>query len=393
MHGPFFAAPIGRAAQDHGLAGLGVARELDLDAFVDRAPTVRGGERRGELLQLRLRCADDVAPAGLAQPREIPGTGHAPVGDPDASQHSMPGLHGGYDRLQGPRIMGIAGEHLVAQGKAVEGHDQRDADLLAVGAMIARVAALRLRVGFRLALKVGACHVVEQHLVLDRKQLSAAPGQVRLERRLVHKQVIEAAIEAILGDLLLAKLQQIAERRAAVPVLSNVQLAGRLAEPCRYQHGRHLCPGDAFLARRQHLLAQLLKARPAPQCERQIHIAKLTRALDADALQAHRHSQLCASVVEQRCLLRGADQPSRKRPCLNASVLIELAKMRHRLLDDASPDAHAAHQPPIAVKLPVLPYRRVAQVHAPNQIQLAASGKYPRLALHAQIRYPRSINP
>ena len=102
----------------------------------------------------------------------------------------------------------------------------------------------------------------------------------------------------------------------------------------------------------------------------------------------------CALPSSNSAVCSGdADQPSRKRPCLNASVLIELAKMRHRLLDDASPDAHAAHQPPIAVKLPVLPYRRVAQVHAPNQIQLAASGKYPRLALHAQIRYPRSINP
>jgi hypothetical protein len=45
------------------------------------------------------------------------------------------------------------------------------------------------------------------------------------------------------------------------------------------------------------------------------------------------------------------------------------------------------------VKLPVLPYRRGAQVHAPNQIRLVASGKYPKLALHAQIRHPSSINP
>ena len=45
--------------------------ELDLDAFVDRAPAVRRGELGGELLQLRLRRADDVAPAGLAQPRQV----------------------------------------------------------------------------------------------------------------------------------------------------------------------------------------------------------------------------------------------------------------------------------------------------------------------------------
>jgi hypothetical protein len=80
--------------------------------------------------------------------------------------------------------------------------------------------------------------------------------------------------------------------------------------------------------------------------------------------------------------LEPADQP-RKCPRLNPSMLSELAKMRHRLLDDAPPNTHAAHQPPIAVNLPVLPYRRVAQAHAPNQIRLVASRKYPRLALQA----------
>ena len=60
MHGLFFAAPIGRAAQNHGLPRLGIMRELDLDAFLDRTPTVRGGEFRTESLQLRLRRADDI---------------------------------------------------------------------------------------------------------------------------------------------------------------------------------------------------------------------------------------------------------------------------------------------------------------------------------------------
>jgi hypothetical protein len=35
VHGALFAAPIGGTAQDHGLPGLGMARELDLDAFVE----------------------------------------------------------------------------------------------------------------------------------------------------------------------------------------------------------------------------------------------------------------------------------------------------------------------------------------------------------------------
>src|SRR5260221_6766507 len=41
--------------------------------------------------------------------------------------------------------------------------------------------------------------------------------------------------------------------------------------------------------------------------------------------------------------------------------------MRHRLLDDTTPDTNAAHQTPIAVNLPVLLANRVAQVHAPSE--------------------------
>src|SRR4029077_12579822 len=88
-------------------------------------------------------------------------------------------------------------------------------------------------------------------------------------------------------------------------------------------------------------------------------------------------------------LLRSADQPPCKCPCLNPSTLIKFAELRYRLLNDAPTDTNAAYKTPIAVNLPVFPYRRVAQIHAPNQIRLVASRKYPRLALHAQ-NTPRS---
>ena len=53
---------------------------------------------------------------------------------------------------------------------------------------------------------------------------------MRLQRRLVREQAIERAIEPVLVDLLIAELQQIAKRCAAIPILGNVQLARRLAE-------------------------------------------------------------------------------------------------------------------------------------------------------------------
>jgi hypothetical protein len=146
--------------------------------------------------------------------------------------------------------MRVAGEHLVAQGKAVKRHHKGNANLFAVGTVVARITALRLRVRFRLALKIGARDVVEQYLVLDCKQLSAALRQMRFECGLVHEEVVKAAIEAILVDLFIPKLQQIGKRRAPVPILGNVQFARRLAESCHHKHRRHLCPCDMLLSNR-----------------------------------------------------------------------------------------------------------------------------------------------
>jgi len=55
VHGTFFVTPIRRTAQHYGLAGIGAARELDLDILAPIAPANCGCQRTGELLQLRLR--------------------------------------------------------------------------------------------------------------------------------------------------------------------------------------------------------------------------------------------------------------------------------------------------------------------------------------------------
>jgi len=77
---------------------------------------------------------------------------------------------------------------------------------------------------------------------------------------------------------------------------------------------------------RQQSPAQFLKADPAPQGERQLHVAELTRAP----------------------LFGSADQILCQHPCLNATTFVELAEVGHRLLNDATTDTHAAHQPPTA---------------------------------------------
>ncbi len=73
-----------------------------------------------------------------------------------------------------------------------------------------------------------------------------------------------------------------------------------------------------------------------------------------------------AAVIEQR-RFRGADQPARQRARLDPSALVELAKLRDRLLDHPPSNPNAVHQVPIAMNLPVLLANRVAQVHAPSE--------------------------
>jgi hypothetical protein len=75
-----------------------------------------------------------------------------------------------------------------------------------------------------------------------------------------------------------------------------------------------------------------------------------------------------AAIVKKLRAFGSADQMPRQRPRFEATAFIKFAEMRHSLLNDATTNTHAAHQPPIAVNLPVIPNCRVAQIHAPNQI-------------------------
>ena len=95
-----------------------------------------------------------------------------------------------------------------------------------------------------------------------------------------------------------------------------------------------------------------------------VDITESPRALEAQPLHAHRDRQMLLAVVEQARLLRLADQMPCQRPRLQPAAFIKLAKLGHRLLDDATIQSHAAHKTPVAMDLAVLPSRRVAQVHA-----------------------------
>ena len=198
-----FSMPIGRATQDEGLLrAVGRREQLHFNAFADLAPMrLLRERRRALLLSSDFGVHHDVAPpvsrsharfSSLAMPRSIIQTGL-----PCRAAASIVSTI----VLQGGGIMRVAGKHFVAQRKPIEGDHQRDTHLLAIGAVIARVAALRVRVGCRFALRSRSGDVVEQHFVVDREELSKRLDRCASSAALCGSNSIQRPIQPVLVDL------------------------------------------------------------------------------------------------------------------------------------------------------------------------------------------------
>src|SRR5690606_20762195 len=139
VHCAFFAAPIGRAAQHKPFATFLTIEELHLHAVTQLVPALRLRQCLTALLEVRLRCTDDVAAPRITQPGKVLPARHAAVRDPHPPHRAVPLLHRLDDLLQGRRIVSVARKNLITQGESVEGYDQRDTHLLAVWPVITGV--------------------------------------------------------------------------------------------------------------------------------------------------------------------------------------------------------------------------------------------------------------
>ena len=128
-------------------------------------------------------------------------------------------------------IIAIAGEHLVPERQAFARDDQRQIDLLAVRAVIARIPALCLRITRGLPLEIGRRHIIEQQIVLHCKQLPQPVLEMLLQRRLMGQELVEGAVEPIVVDFGRRHAQEIGQRTSLVEVLGQAQLAAQRTEP------------------------------------------------------------------------------------------------------------------------------------------------------------------
>ncbi len=125
---------------------------------MDRSPADRRGKGGPGLFEFRLRRADNVAPARVTKQAKL-------------AALDMPGRQSSAGPVGRPRLLAAASggkvreskcsRNILAQRKPVEGHDERDQNLLAIRPVIAGMAALRLWVGQRLTLKIDARDIVK----------------------------------------------------------------------------------------------------------------------------------------------------------------------------------------------------------------------------------------
>jgi hypothetical protein len=203
--------------------------QLYLDALADACPAPLVREGFLPALDLRAGRTQYVAAPSALKPFDVLAAGHAAIHHPDPLGQTETGLHRPHDLFHGGDVHSVAVEDLVAERDPLPGDHQSDADLLAVGPVVPAVAALRLRVPCGQALEVGTGDVVEQKVVLQSKELSEPFLEMHLNRLLVGQEPIQPAIESVFVHPLAGDPEQVVERSAAIPVLSDVQLARRLA--------------------------------------------------------------------------------------------------------------------------------------------------------------------
>ena len=259
--------------------------------------------------------------------------------------------------------MAIAGEDLEAEREAVARDDQADADLLAIAAMIARVASLGERIALGHSLEIRTRNIVEQKIVVEIEERTEPLLQMCFELGLVGQQMVERPVAAVVVDLLLGHAEQVVERGAAKPILGDVQLARRRTEPSDHEDRGHGRPGNVFATGRQQPREQRVEADGLPEPLRQPDVAELAAAFDAEPAQIERNRLGRQAVVEQAGLAFDADDSFGQSAGRESPFGIEFAELGDGLLANLAPVPDRAHEPPVGMRLSAFGDGGVSQIH------------------------------
>ena len=212
------------AVQPH-FVGVGRDRLVQMHGLVGPRANRHGG--LGVELPVAFAADDEIAVAVVAQPR------HAGLGG-DAAVHHHEGVLGRLKRPEhaGQRLLfpDVAGEDLRAAHEAAGVEHQAQGQQGAVGALLLRVPALRLRLLARLAFEVRVGQVVEGHRRLQVEQPHRPVEQALLDRLAMLHQRVRGAVELHRAGRLEARAEQLAETATVLQPAVRRPLGGRLGQ-------------------------------------------------------------------------------------------------------------------------------------------------------------------
>ena len=195
-------------------------------------------------------CRQQILAFGLAQKRQGLVTDHASVHDPDPLRRPETLLHLGDHFVDGLHILGIAGQGVMGQRESFAGHDQGQDYLFAVTAMVAGVATLGQVIVLGKALEVGAGQVIQQQVVVQAEEDAELLLEVVLDRLLGFQQIVEGAVQPVLGDFAVGYAEQVFEARGCVPPFRQGELAARAAQAVDDLDGHDVRRADGVFALR-----------------------------------------------------------------------------------------------------------------------------------------------
>ncbi len=186
-----------------------------------------------------------------------------------------------------------------------------------------------------------------------------------LEILLVLEQLVESLVEALVRDAVRVDADEVFQGGSAVPVLGDMQLTGRFAQPRDDENHRHVSPVDPFAAPRQRLLAEPVELQRLPQEPAEPNASEGPPFLQPYLLDANAR-QLDGGSIFEEVELTGAF--AEEMPCelrgLRALLRVKSSKVRHGFLAYLAALANGPNEAPVRVRLAVPLHSRVSQIHA-----------------------------
>src|SRR6202522_2147712 len=213
------------------------------------------------------------------------------------------------------------------------------------------------------------------------------------QRRLVRQQLIEAAIQRVLGDQPIILAQQIRHRALLEPLPMQAPLAAGIDQPIAHQRLQDVLPAGAFARIRQQRCKEPIQLQLLIEMTGQPACSPLARAMQLHRIEPHLYPKALGMIrhpllgrkqgklpMPPAPLVDPLDHPAPRR----VLTVVDLAQIQNRTLHHPTArTAPAFDNAPIPVLLAVLPSPCESQVHGPRFYAQTKIRKERRSSLHA----------